>query len=224
MLPFPQLPSLSPLPLPFFVMLKVLLLRCLPQVYLAKWQEQLVAAKVLLNTGVDVDDEAAMEQALTFSNPVLLNLQKEAGLMAALRHTNVVRFLGVCSCPPCVVTEYCGRGSLADVLRAARVNPHLAAQLDWVRRLNMVGAICLLRTLTACWLRCERHMVWHMALLGWLPLEGSGIYSIDKERHLQSVKPQRKLNIPQCCLCGRCWIRPRGSFTSTPTTRPSFTE
>lgn len=39
--------------------------------------------------------------------------------------------------PPAVVTEYCARGSLNDVLKRARASTSLAAQLDWPRRLNM---------------------------------------------------------------------------------------
>ena len=62
--------------------------------------------------------------------------------MCSLRHPSIVTFLGVCPVPPCVVTEYCARGSLADVLRNARQSPAAAAKLDWLRRLNMVG--CLL--------------------------------------------------------------------------------
>ena len=55
-----------------------------------------------------------------------------------MRHPNVVMYLGVCLQPPCVVTEYCARGSLNDVFKRARATPALAAQLDWGRRLNMV--------------------------------------------------------------------------------------
>ncbi len=57
--------------------------------------------------------------------------------MAALRHPNIVLFMGVCLDPPCVVSEWCARGSLFDVLTKARKNPALAPQLDWTRRLNM---------------------------------------------------------------------------------------
>ena len=63
---------------------------------------------------------------------------QESAVMALLRHPNVLSFLGVCPMPPCVVTEYCSRGSLADILRAAKKSPALAAKLDWARRLNMV--------------------------------------------------------------------------------------
>lgn len=58
-------------------------------------------------------------------------------IMSALRHPNVVLFMGVCLEPPCVVSEWCARGSLLDVLTKARNTPQLAPQLDWTRRLNM---------------------------------------------------------------------------------------
>ena len=57
--------------------------------------------------------------------------------MAALRHPNVVMFMGLCLQPPCIVTEFCARGSLFDVLRKARTSPAFAQQLDWPRRLSM---------------------------------------------------------------------------------------
>ena len=63
----------------------------------------------------------------------LIDMQ-EAGMMASLRHPNVVMYLGVCMDPPCVITEYCARGSLNDVLKRARYVPALAMQLDWPRR------------------------------------------------------------------------------------------
>ena len=59
-------------------------------------------------------------------------------MMAAMRHPNVVGFLGVCASPPCVATEYCARGSLTDVLRGGKNNAAKAKLLDWTRRLNMV--------------------------------------------------------------------------------------
>jgi hypothetical protein len=59
--------------------------------------------------------------------------------MATLRHPSIVMYLGVCLDPPCMVTEYCARGSLNDVLKRARASPSLAQQLDWPRRLNMVS-------------------------------------------------------------------------------------
>lgn len=120
---------------------------------------------------------------------------QEAGVLAALRHPNVVSFLGVVAVsarmqaslllpgrpglwllwgpqvrlpaqtpsgnayrgrqllphasqvPPTIVTEYCARGSLNEVLQAARRSPAKAAELSWPRRLQMVrvlmaGGVC----------------------------------------------------------------------------------
>jgi hypothetical protein len=77
---------------------------------------------------------------------VLFPMQ-EASLIAALRHPNITQFLAVCTVPPCMVTEYCSRGSLFDLLRAASSNPAKAAHLTWPRRLTMVGQLVTLRTL-----------------------------------------------------------------------------
>ncbi|GAB4821003.1 hypothetical protein N2152v2_008049 [Parachlorella kessleri] len=108
------------------------------RVYLAKWHHTPVAVKILVNTALDVYGDKAAKRALTLSNPVLENLQKEAVLMCKLRHPNIVTFMGVCPYPPCVVTEYCERGSLADVLGRAKQSPPLAAKLGWLRRLSMM--------------------------------------------------------------------------------------
>ncbi|KAK9816226.1 hypothetical protein WJX74_006734 [Apatococcus lobatus] len=103
------------------------------KVYLAKWRETTVAAKVLLGGTTNSTDEEFPNR----DSPLLDGLTKEAGMMASLRHPNVVMYLGVCMEPPCVITEYCARGSLNDVLKRARYVPALAMQLDWPRRLNM---------------------------------------------------------------------------------------
>ena len=49
----------------------------------------------------------------------------------------MVNFLGICHEPPTIVTEYCSRGSLTQVLATARTDPAVAAQLTWQRRLSM---------------------------------------------------------------------------------------
>ena len=49
------------------------------QVYLAKWRETLVAVKILMNTGVDIEDADDAERALTLSNPILMDLEKVGG-------------------------------------------------------------------------------------------------------------------------------------------------
>lgn len=61
-----------------------------------------MAVKLLLSLQ-DIKGSAD-EAALTLSNPVLVNLQKECGLMASLRHPNVVQFMGVSAFPPAMIT------------------------------------------------------------------------------------------------------------------------
>lgn len=39
--------------------------------------------------------------------------------------------------PPCVVSEFCPRGSLYDVLSKAKAWPSKATELTWPRRINM---------------------------------------------------------------------------------------
>ena len=55
------------------------------------------------------------------------------------RHPQVIRFLGICRDPPCIITEFCARGSLCDLLASARSDPEVAAQLTWRRRLAMAA-------------------------------------------------------------------------------------
>jgi hypothetical protein len=61
----------------------------------------------------------------------------QVGILASMRHPNIVLFMGVCLEPPCLVTEWCARGSLYDVLAKAARNPTVASQLEWPRRLTM---------------------------------------------------------------------------------------
>lgn len=48
-----------------------------------------------------------------------------------------LQFMGLCTLPPALITEYCQRGSLYDVMQAAKRDPSVAAQLTWRRRLGM---------------------------------------------------------------------------------------
>lgn len=74
----------------------------------------------------------------TQGRALLENLQKEAGILASVRHPRVVNFLGVCLDPPSVVTEFCSRGSLYDVIQQARQSPSIAETLNWCMRLRMM--------------------------------------------------------------------------------------
>jgi hypothetical protein len=71
--------------------------------------------------------------------PALRCHLQEAALLASMRHPNVVNFFGICREPPCIITEFCSRGSLAEVLAEARRSPETAgAALTWQRRLTMM--------------------------------------------------------------------------------------
>ena len=56
-----------------------------------------------------VEDAAAVE--------ALDELEKEVGIMARLRHPNIVLLLGAVRSPPAIVEEFCARGSLFSVLQ-----------------------------------------------------------------------------------------------------------
>ena len=104
------------------------------RVYLAVWHETNVAVKVLLDSSITQSQAAT----LSLSSPILQKLEAEGSLLASLRHPNIVNFMGVCTFPPAIVTEYCPRGSLTDVLRMAKENAELAQYLTWPRRIAML--------------------------------------------------------------------------------------
>lgn len=109
------------------------------RVFLASWNETPVAVKVL-GDDTDVLDRGGAEPEVMkrLADPVMKKLIEEAGLMSAMRHPNIIQFMGICTMPAAVVTEYCARGSLADVLRTARDGKKGAADsLTWRRRLGM---------------------------------------------------------------------------------------
>jgi serine/threonine protein kinase len=62
-------------------------------------------------------------------------LEKEVGIMARLRHPNIVLLLGVVRSPPAIVEEYCARGSLFSVLQR-HIKSGVPA-LEWRVRLQM---------------------------------------------------------------------------------------
>ena len=86
------------------------------RVFLGKWRETTVAIKLLTPTVPKADDSEGSDsdcelstihtiQSHRLKDGLLDDLDKEAGIMAALRHPNVVMFLGVCLEPPCMVAE-----------------------------------------------------------------------------------------------------------------------
>lgn len=58
--------------------------------------------------------------------------------MEAIRHPNIVMFIGVCTKPPhfCIVLEYCSKGALWNILQ----NPDLDLNWEMRRRLALDAA------------------------------------------------------------------------------------
>ncbi|TMW66263.1 hypothetical protein Poli38472_004028 [Pythium oligandrum] len=60
----------------------------------------------------------------TFTEETVAEFSHEAALCGALRHPNILKFYGLCVCPPniCLVTELC-QGSLRELLLASAIRP-----------------------------------------------------------------------------------------------------
>ncbi|KAL4423315.1 hypothetical protein ABPG77_006110 [Micractinium sp. CCAP 211/92] len=108
------------------------------RVFYGLWHETPVAIKASQNTVPRQQGVRWARSRGDAPSPVLPACPQEAGLLASLRHPNCITFLAVCRSPPCIITEYCGRGSLTHVLMAARRDPAVARKLIWTRRLSML--------------------------------------------------------------------------------------
>lgn len=104
------------------------------KVYLGRWHETDVAIKVL--SSLSALGLASGEASSSENLEAIKTLEREVALMVSMRHPNVILFMGLCPEPPCVVTEYCSKGSLYDLLKAAKEDPAIARQLHWSRRLG----------------------------------------------------------------------------------------
>jgi len=80
---------------------------------------------VAVKTFFEHTGEAALEE-----------FTREIVTLARLRHPNIVLFMGACTDPLCIVTEYVARGSLCDVIRK---EPNL---ITWSRILNISLGTC----------------------------------------------------------------------------------
>lgn len=83
--------------------------------------------------------EVAIKMLFTdnMSAKLISDLRNEVELLCKLRHPNIVLFMGACTEPetPCIVTEYLGRGSLANILQDESI------EVDWGLRLQ-IGIDC----------------------------------------------------------------------------------
>jgi len=80
--------------------------------------------------GTEVAMKTLKMQAFKDSQTLLEELKKEVSIISQLRHPNVVLYIGACTMPPnvCILTEWCSRGSLYDVLHDFSV--HIDAKLS----------------------------------------------------------------------------------------------
>ncbi|PRW61504.1 Serine threonine- kinase CTR1 [Chlorella sorokiniana] len=108
------------------------------KVFLGRWHESQVAVKMLLAGKAEhVSSAEEAHQLLELSSPLMQRVEAEAALLASFRHPHVVAFYAICRVPPCIITEYCSRGSLAQLMADARQDASLAAELTWSRRLTV---------------------------------------------------------------------------------------
>lgn len=107
-------------------------------VWMARYLQTTVAVKILTH---DLKREMSMD-APTDTTPqpsqqVMNALQREASIMASLRHPNCIQYLGATLNPPALIMEYCSKRSVDTILAAAYLDPKLAKQLDWMHLLSM---------------------------------------------------------------------------------------
>lgn len=73
------------------------------------------------------------KQRIDLTRPLLLELKK----MKDLEHDHLARFYGACVDPPhcCLLTEYCPKGSLQDILENESI------KLDWMFKVSLMHDI-----------------------------------------------------------------------------------
>ncbi|KAK2077818.1 hypothetical protein QBZ16_004666 [Prototheca wickerhamii] len=118
------------------------------QVWLASYCETTVAVKMLVlraaptggsEAGTGRLGSGTLETRMSSGRLALMqdDLQKEATIMARLRHPNCCQYLGICLDPPSLLMEYCAQRSVDTVLASARHDVRVAASLSWARLLSM---------------------------------------------------------------------------------------
>lgn len=74
------------------------------------------------------------------SAKAIRDFHSEVTLMRALRHPNIVIFMGLVMDPVCLVTEYCHNGNLFDLLHDTiedEQGEHYAVKIPWQRRVRI---------------------------------------------------------------------------------------
>lgn len=96
------------------------------EVFAAKLRGKIVAVKKLNTRALKSDQVDAF--------------CSEASLMCQLKHPNVVQFIGAVTQPPdlCIVTEYCARGSLCDLLLDPQVKIDFSKKMKIILVCNLI--------------------------------------------------------------------------------------
>ncbi|XP_042192795.1 guanylate cyclase 2G [Callorhinchus milii] len=85
--------------------------------------------------GLYQGNQVAIKYLDTTSSPDVkkLSIRQELDMMRNLKHENIISFFGVCIEPPniCIITQYCKKGSLKDVLKTRKFD------LDWILKLSL---------------------------------------------------------------------------------------
>ncbi len=202
---------------------------CNSQVFLGYWHQTPVAAKILLaglppaassyggssgsgggGGASSILTAEAAAAALSLPASVLAKLEEEARLLASLRHPAIANFLGFSRMPACLITEYCQRGSLMQVLEAAAKDPASAAELPWQRRLSMASACncCCAGWLSGRWPAAA-------AAAAWVP----GACALPPSESADDMP----ICTPPPNLTCSCWMRQLACCTFTPDQAPSST-
>lgn len=102
-------------------------------VYSGKWRGANVAVKM---KALLID---STEHLAEFQDACNLEIQEEAEVMKGLCHPNIVLFMeaGFYKGSICIISEYCARGSLRDVLMRSNVK-----HLSWPTKLRLALGIC----------------------------------------------------------------------------------
>nr|CCA16403.1 protein kinase putative [Albugo laibachii Nc14] len=101
-------------------------------VFLGKWRGVFVAVKMKTLMFDSSEELVELQSACN------LEIQKEAQVMKGLSHPNIVLFMetGFYRGAICIISEYCARGSLRDVLETAR-----GKELSWPTKLRLAIGI-----------------------------------------------------------------------------------
>ena len=70
-------------------------------------------------------------QLANINEKVILDFHTEVAMIKSLRHPNIVHAMGACIDPICLITEFCSRGSLFDLLQNRKL------KLTWKLRLKL---------------------------------------------------------------------------------------